>query len=60
MDEAWLDARALAGETPAIVVDLDRAEANIARMAATVRARGVALRPHAKRLRRPTAGGPGG
>ena len=49
MDEPWLDAAARAGiETPAIVVDLDRAEANIARMAAAMRGRGVALRPHAK------------
>jgi D-serine deaminase-like pyridoxal phosphate-dependent protein len=49
MDEARLDAAARAGiETPAIVVDLDRAEANIARMATTMRDRGVALRPHAK------------
>jgi len=57
MDEAWLDAGARARvETPAIVVDLDRAEANIARMAAAMRDRGVALRPHAKteRLRHRT------
>lgn len=35
-------------ETPAVVVDLDRVEANIAAMAAEMRSRGVALRPHAK------------
>ncbi|MGZ8513586.1 MAG: alanine racemase [Candidatus Limnocylindrales bacterium] len=49
MDEPWLDAEAQAQiETPAIVVDLDRADANIDRMAAVMRGRGVALRPHAK------------
>ena len=35
-------------DTPAVVVDLDRAEARIAQMAAVMRDRGVALRPHAK------------
>ena len=34
--------------TPALVVDLDRLEANIARMAARTKAAGLALRPHAK------------
>ncbi len=34
--------------TPALVVDLDKLEANIARMAARTRAAGLALRPHAK------------
>lgn len=34
--------------TPALVVDLDRLDANIARMAATTKDAGVALRPHAK------------
>lgn len=49
MSEARLDADGLARiETPAVVVDLDRADANIARMAAFMRDRGVALRPHAK------------
>lgn len=49
MSKAWLDAETGARiETPAIVVDLDRADANIARMAAFMRDRGVALRPHAK------------
>ena len=49
MGMAWLDAEAAARiETPAIVVDLDRADANIARMAAFMADRGVALRPHAK------------
>jgi D-serine deaminase-like pyridoxal phosphate-dependent protein len=34
--------------TPALVVDLDRLETNLDRMAARCRALGVALRPHAK------------
>lgn len=34
--------------TPALVIDLDRLEDNIARMAAHAHADGVALRPHAK------------
>jgi D-serine deaminase-like pyridoxal phosphate-dependent protein len=41
---------AAAGEldTPAVVVDLDRVDARIAGMAAVMRERGIALRPHAK------------
>jgi D-serine deaminase-like pyridoxal phosphate-dependent protein len=35
-------------ETPAVVVDLDRTDARIARMAAAMRESGVALRPHVK------------
>jgi 3-hydroxy-D-aspartate aldolase len=35
-------------QTPALVVDLDILERNIARMAEHARARGIALRPHAK------------
>jgi D-serine deaminase-like pyridoxal phosphate-dependent protein len=34
--------------TPAVVIDLDRLEANVQRMAELARGRGVALRPHAK------------
>ena len=34
--------------TPALVVDVDRLEANIARMAARAAAAGIAVRPHAK------------
>jgi D-serine deaminase-like pyridoxal phosphate-dependent protein len=34
--------------TPALVVDLDALDANVARMAARTKAAGVALRPHAK------------
>jgi D-serine deaminase-like pyridoxal phosphate-dependent protein len=49
MTIAPLDREALATlETPAVVVDLDRAEARITAMAAAMRERGVALRPHAK------------
>jgi D-serine deaminase-like pyridoxal phosphate-dependent protein len=39
--------------TPAVVVDLDVLEANIARMAARARASGVRLRPHAKTHKSP-------
>jgi D-serine deaminase-like pyridoxal phosphate-dependent protein len=35
-------------DTPALVVDLARVEANIGRLQSTLDARGVALRPHAK------------
>jgi D-serine deaminase-like pyridoxal phosphate-dependent protein len=35
-------------ETPAVLVDVDRLEANIAALAELVAGRGVALRPHAK------------
>lgn len=35
-------------QTPALVIDLDVLERNIARMAAHAKARGIALRPHAK------------
>jgi D-serine deaminase-like pyridoxal phosphate-dependent protein len=35
-------------DTPALIVDLDRIEANIAAMAALARAHDLALRPHAK------------
>ena len=49
MAEPWLDADARGRiETPAIVVDLDRVERNIDRMATAMGDRGVALRPHAK------------
>lgn len=49
MTRAFLTDDVLAGiDTPAVVVDLDRAEDRIAAMAATMRARGVALRPHVK------------
>src|SRR5919106_6284322 len=39
--------------TPALVLDLDRFERNLARMAAHVRTAGKALRPHAKTHRCP-------
>jgi D-serine deaminase-like pyridoxal phosphate-dependent protein len=44
-----LDAAARATiDTPALLVDLDRVDAAIGRMATVMRERGVALRPHAK------------
>jgi D-serine deaminase-like pyridoxal phosphate-dependent protein len=49
MAAAWLDGDALAQlDTPAVLVDVDRVDANIERMASFMRARGIALRPHAK------------
>ena len=49
MTEGLLDdAQASALDTPAVVVDLDRMDARIASMAALMRERGIALRPHAK------------
>lgn len=49
MTEAWLDGNARAQlDTPALLLDVGRLDANIARMAATMRERRVALRPHAK------------
>jgi len=43
-------------DTPSVVVDLDRMERNIARMAAIARVAGVALRPHAKTHKIPRIG----
>lgn len=43
-------------ETPAVLIDLDRLERNIARMAARAREAGVALRPHAKTHKVPEIG----
>jgi len=49
MTRPFLDPDAAAGlDTPAVVVDVDRAQARIERMATGMRERGVALRPHAK------------
>jgi len=49
MTDAPLDDDAAAGlDTPAVVVDLDRAQARIDHMASVMRGLGVALRPHAK------------
>jgi len=51
MADAWLDGSAWARaalETPVVLVDVDRVDANISRMATFMRQRGVALRPHAK------------
>jgi D-serine deaminase-like pyridoxal phosphate-dependent protein len=43
-------------ETPAVLIDLDRLERNIARMSARAREAGVALRPHAKTHKVPEIG----
>src|SRR5262245_42930441 len=43
-------------ETPAVLVDLDRLERNIARMAEAARRAGVRLRPHAKTHKVPEVG----
>ncbi len=43
-------------ETPAVLIDLDRLEKNIARMSARAREAGVALRPHAKTHKVPEIG----
>ncbi len=40
-------------DTPALIVDLDAMEANIAQMQRTVRANGIASRPHAKTHKTP-------
>ncbi|MFA9445773.1 alanine racemase [Egicoccus sp. AB-alg6-2] len=50
-----LSAPALPGglDTPAVVVDLDRVDANVARMQARLDERGVSLRPHAKTHKSP-------
>jgi D-serine deaminase-like pyridoxal phosphate-dependent protein len=49
MAAAWLEGDALAViETPAVLVDVDRVDANIRRMASFMRERRIALRPHAK------------
>ena len=44
----WSDAARAMIDTPALVVDIDRVDAAIARMAEIMAERGVALRPHAK------------
>jgi D-serine deaminase-like pyridoxal phosphate-dependent protein len=43
-------------DTPAVLVDLDRLDANLERMAAIARGAGVALRPHAKSHKLPQVG----
>lgn len=43
-------------ETPSVLIDLDRLEANIARMAARAKEGGVLLRPHAKTHKIPEIG----
>jgi D-serine deaminase-like pyridoxal phosphate-dependent protein len=52
--ERWHRAQAVIGQgaaaidTPALVIDLDAMERNLARMAEFARAKGLRLRPHAK------------
>jgi D-serine deaminase-like pyridoxal phosphate-dependent protein len=49
MSDGFLaDAAAAELDTPTVVIDLERVDARIAALAAAMRARGVALRPHAK------------
>lgn len=49
MDQAWLDGEWRERiDTPAVLLDIDRLDATIGRMAGAMRQRGVALRPHAK------------
>jgi D-serine deaminase-like pyridoxal phosphate-dependent protein len=43
-------------ETPAVLIDLDRLERNVARMAEAARGAGVRLRPHAKTHKVPEVG----
>src|ERR1017187_8532999 len=43
-------------DTPSLLIDLDRLEANIRRMAAITLATGVDLRPHAKTHKMPEVG----
>ena len=46
--QAWVGQGVAAIDTPALVIDLDAMERNLARMADFCRARGLRLRPHAK------------
>lgn len=52
MDKRWIPARAGAAladvDTPALIVDLDRFDANIGRLMQAVAGRNVRVRPHAK------------
>ncbi len=52
MNDQWIPARvgdALTDvDTPALILDLERFEANLARLTGAVRGRGVRVRPHAK------------
>ena len=52
MDDRWIPARVgdpvSDVDTPALILDLDRFEANSARLMAAVKERGVRVRPHAK------------
>lgn len=46
--QGWIGHSAAAIDTPALVIDLDAMERNLARMADFCRAKGLRLRPHAK------------
>lgn len=52
MDDRWIPARVgdalMDVDTPALILDLDRFEANLARLMAAVKERGVRVRPHSK------------
>ena len=53
MRSSWIGMHALDIDTPALCLDIEAAEANIARMAAFARQAGVHLRPHAKTHKSP-------
>lgn len=52
MDDRWIPARVgdalMDVDTPALILDLDRFEANLARLMGAVQGHGVRVRPHAK------------
>jgi len=52
MDERWIPARVGDAvtdvDTPALILDLDRFEGNLARLMSAVQGRGIRVRPHAK------------
>lgn len=53
MRATWIGMNALDIDTPALCLDIEAAEANVARMAAFARQAGVNLRPHAKTHKSP-------
>ena len=52
MNDQWIPARAgdalMDVDTPVLILDLDRFEANLARLMSAVQGRRVSVRPHAK------------
>ena len=52
MDDRWIPARVGDAvtdvDTPALILDLDRFEGNLARLMSAVQGRGIRVRPHAK------------